>query len=185
MQGTERHCELQRCAALLEMCLEPCGRRMIFEPGWPGHCKCALLWSMPGSSNNDPSSPSLWPMALLGNCFSSTHRPSRMLAWGVIPHQTWTIDPGWGRHFPFPSRVRAGAKAPTSPSHCCCRRDGVHGVSWAFPCSCASGQELPGMATAAKICCLKGTMFLPAAAPPGKAGGELAVGAEPWEAAAM
>lgn len=30
---TERHNELQSCAALLEMCLKLCGRRVIFQPG--------------------------------------------------------------------------------------------------------------------------------------------------------
>jgi len=62
---------------------------------------------------------------------------------------------------------------------------GRGGDGWALPCSCASRREQPSTAMAAKICCLKGTVFLPTAAPPGKAGAALGVGAEPGEAAAI
>lgn len=84
------------------MCLKPHGRRVIFQPGWTGDRRRGLLWSMLGSTNNVPSTRSLQSMASsagLVTCFDSTYWTSGMLAWGVISHGTWTIDPGWGQAF--------------------------------------------------------------------------------------
>lgn len=168
---TERHCELQRRAALLDMCLKPCGRRLIFQPGWTGHGRCALLWSMPGSANNVPSSPSLQSMASSGGLVTASIariKRARCLL-GVLP--TSTVD-HWSRqgtgifHFPQGSRQEQRHRPP----HCIAVAGGTRcaGDGWALPCSHASGQEQPSTATAAEICCLKGTVFLLAAVPLGK-----------------
>lgn len=104
------------------MWLKACGSRMIFQPGWTGHRKRALLWSVLGSSNNVPSSPSLWSMASLGGLVTASivHIKQVRCFPGALSH----IDHGpliqaADRHPPCPSRVQVGA----SSLYPCCRRD--------------------------------------------------------------
>lgn len=102
-QHAESHCKLQRCAALLKRCVWN-----HTEEGW-SFSQAGLdardeHWSgsMLGNTNNVHSSSSLWSMVSSDNCFKSAYRKSRMLAWGVMPHWAWIIDPGWGLAFSIP-----------------------------------------------------------------------------------
>lgn len=102
---------------------------------WPGHGRCALLQSMSGSSNNVPSSPSLWPMASSGGPVTASivHIERAGCLLGVLSHiKRGPLIQAGDRHFPFPCKGPSGCEGTDLPiasqfqgNTRCCSRDGV------------------------------------------------------------
>lgn len=63
---------------------------MIFQPGWTGHVRCALLQSLLRSTNNVPSSPSLQSVASLAVLETASIAHTELVGW-LVCYPTWSV----------------------------------------------------------------------------------------------
>lgn len=97
------------------MCLKPRGRRGIFQPGWTGDGRRALLRSMLGSTNNVPSTPSLQSMASSVTA-SIAHIERAGCSLGVFSRmERGPLIQVGDRHFPFPCKGPGGCEGTDLP----------------------------------------------------------------------
>lgn len=100
------------------MCLKPRGRRVIFQPGWTGDRRRALLRSMPGSTNNVPSTRSLQSIASSGGLVTASiaHIERAGCSLGVLSRmERGPLIQVGDRHFPFPCKGPGGCEGTDLP----------------------------------------------------------------------